>query len=64
MKAAGYCISILSVLLLGLVAWSSASKDSLLMAALLSGMALSIIGMGLRWRSFVIEQREKRLDKY
>ena len=58
-KSAGYFISIISVLLLGAVAWSSASENGLLLAALILGMATSIGGMALRWRSMLVQQRKE-----
>lgn len=58
-KGLGYLVSALSVILLGIVAWKSASEQPLLFACLLLGMAASIVGMGLRWISHRIEQKEK-----
>ena len=58
-KGLGYAVSTLSVLLLGIVAWRSASQEPLLFACLLLGMAASILGMALRWHSHRIEQQEK-----
>jgi hypothetical protein len=58
-KGLGYSVSILSVILLGIVAWKSASEQPLLFACLIAGMAASIAGMGLRWISHRIEQKEK-----
>ncbi|UUR09234.1 hypothetical protein [Sphingomonas glaciei] len=49
MRGLGYLISIVSVLLLGAVAWPSPGEPRWHMTALLAGMALSIGGMGLRW---------------
>jgi uncharacterized membrane protein YhhN len=42
-------ISIISVVLIGLVAWPRPEEPSWKVLALLAGMALSILGMGLRW---------------
>ena len=58
-KGLGYLVSALSVILLGIVAWKSASEQPLLFACLLLGMAASIVGMGLRWLSHRIDQKEK-----
>lgn len=58
-KGLGYSVSTLSVLLLGIVTWRSASEQPLLLACLLLGMAASILGMTLRWLSHRIEQKEK-----
>ena len=55
-KTLGYVISTLSVALLGIVSWKSASADILLMLCLLGGMATSITGMALRWLSYRMEQ--------
>ena len=49
MRGLGYLISIVSVLLLGLVAWPGADEPSWHLPALLAGMAASIGGMLLRW---------------
>jgi hypothetical protein len=59
-KGLGYLTSALSVLLLGVVSWKSASEQPLLFACLLVGMATSVLGMTLRWTSHRIEQQEKR----
>lgn len=60
LKGAGYLTSTASVLLLGTVSWKSASERPLLMAALVVGMLLSVVGMILRWRSHRLEQKEKK----
>jgi hypothetical protein len=57
LKPAGYVVSIVSVFLLGGVAWKSASSDPLMLACLIGGMATSITGMLLRWLSYAREQR-------
>lgn len=59
LKTLGYLISGLSVVLLGTVSWKSASENPTLFAALLAGMATSIVGMLLRWLSYRQEQRDK-----
>ena len=59
LKGAGYLASMISVVLLGVVAWQSASRDSALLACLVLGMLSSLIGMELRWRSHRIEQKQK-----
>ena len=58
-KGLGYLISTVSVVLLGIVAWQSASRDPLLLICLIGGMASSVLGMSLRWISHRIEQKEK-----
>jgi hypothetical protein len=55
----GYLVSSASVLLLGAVAWKSASEDPLMLACLIGGMIASIVGMSLRWISHRIDQRDK-----
>jgi ABC-type iron transport system FetAB permease component len=59
-KGSGYLVSTVSVLLLGAVSWKSASEQPLLLAGLIIGMLASIVGMGLRWISHRIEQRQKK----
>ena len=56
LKSLGYLISVVSVLLLGAVSWKSASEHPLTLACLIGGMATSIVGMALRWSSYVIEK--------
>jgi len=59
LKGIGYLTSTASVGLLGTVSWKSASQDRWLLACLILGMIMSVIGMMLRWRSHRIEQKEK-----
>lgn len=59
-KGLGYLVSALSVILLGIVAWKSASEQPLLFVCLIVGMIASIAGMALRWISHRIEQKEKK----
>jgi hypothetical protein len=63
LKGAGYLTSTASVALLGAVSWKSASENGWLLAGLVLGMALSVAGMMLRWRSHRLEQKEKDADK-
>lgn len=49
MKGYGYLVSILSVLLLMIPPLKSAKEDPLILACLVAGAALSILGMYLRW---------------
>ncbi len=49
LRGIGYFISIISVLLIGAVAWPRPDEPSWKAAVLLAGMAASIIGMALRW---------------
>ncbi|MDB5432509.1 MAG: hypothetical protein JWP35_3625 [Caulobacter sp.] len=59
-KTTGYLVSSVSVILLGVVSWKSASEQPLLFACLIAGMALSHAGMALRWWSYQREEREKQ----
>jgi len=58
-KGVGYLISTISVVLLGIVGWKSASEQPLLFFCLIGGMLASIAGMALRWISHRIERKEK-----
>jgi hypothetical protein len=58
-KTIGYLVSCVSVALLGVAAFPGAEKAGLA-PALFAGMATSIAGMGLRWFSYEIEERQKR----
>lgn len=58
-KALGYSVSTVSVILLGIVAWESASDRPLLFVCLIAGMAASIMGMALRWISHRIGEKDK-----
>jgi hypothetical protein len=55
-KSLGYLVSTVSVILLAIVSWQSASKETFLAICLIVGAATSIIGMALRWSSYVIEK--------
>lgn len=59
LKGIGYLISTVSVTLLAIVSWSSASQSPLLIACLLGGAATSIVGMVCRWLSYEIEKRQE-----
>ena len=59
LKGLGYLTSTLSVVLLGIVSLDAAEKHPLLLACLLLGMASSVGGMYLRWRSHRLKQNEK-----
>ena len=58
-KTSGYLVSTLSVILLAIPAWKSASTNPLLMACLAGGMIASITGMALRWWSYRLEKSKK-----
>lgn len=59
LKGQGYLSSTLSVVLLAIPGFHSASRDVWLFAALISGMILSITGMVLRWHSHRVEISEQ-----
>jgi hypothetical protein len=59
-KSIGYAISFASVMLLAVVSWKNASTNPLLAACLFGGVVTSMLGMGLRWYSYEIEETEKR----
>ena len=61
LKGLGYLVSTVSVMLLGIVSWSSASEHPVLLMCMIGGMATSVLGMTLRWISHCWEQKEKRL---
>lgn len=58
LKGSGYLVSTGSVLLLGVPALKSALEDMRMLACLVAGMALSIVGMSLRWLSHRREVHE------
>ena len=59
LKGGGYLTSAVSVVLLGMPAIKSASEDALLALCLFAGMALSVVGMALRWRSHRLEVKQQ-----
>ena len=61
-KATGYAISTLSVILLGFVSWQSAHSDPLLSLCLAAGVVTSIVGMGLRWLSYRVDETKNEAD--
>jgi hypothetical protein len=62
-KSFGYLNSMASVFLLGAIAWPQANDPAWHAPVLIAGMALSIVGMGLRFRSYQAEKREKPAGK-
>jgi hypothetical protein len=56
-KAVGYVISMVSVMLIGAVAWPKQSDPAWMTPALMAGMLFSILGMGLRWIAHVQEKK-------
>lgn len=59
-KGLGYLVSILSVFLLGAIAWPTQGEPRWHMPALILGMATSICGMGFRYYSHLQQLRELR----
>lgn len=57
LKTIGYLVSSLSVVMLAVVSWKSATETPALMLPLLGGVATSILGMLLRWISFLREEK-------
>ena len=57
-KGLGYLVSILSVFLLGAIAWPKPDDPAWHLPLLLAGMATSILGMALRYKSHLDQQRE------
>lgn len=57
-KGLGYLVSILSVFLLGAIAWPKAEDPKWHIALLIAGMATSILGMALRYKAHLDQQRE------
>jgi hypothetical protein len=59
-KGLGYLISIVSVFLLGAIAWPKSEDPAWHLPVLLFGMATSIIGMACRYKAHLGQQREIR----
>ena len=59
-KALGYIVSIISVFLLGAIAWPGAGEPAWHGPVLIAGMASSIVGMGFRYKAHLDQQRELR----
>ena len=59
-KGLGYIVSIVSVVLLGTIAWPKAGEPEWHSPILIAGMATSIIGMGFRYKAHLDQQRELR----
>jgi hypothetical protein len=59
-KALGYLVSIVSVFLLGSIAWPKAGEPGWHMPVLVLGMATSILGMAFRYKAHLDQQRELR----
>jgi hypothetical protein len=57
-KGLGYLVSIVSVVFLGAIAWPKPEDPTWHLAAVVAGMALSIVGMGLRYLAHLKQQKE------
>ena len=59
-KGLGYLVSILSVFLLGAIAWPKPEDPAWHLPVLIAGMATSVIGMAFRYKAHLDEVREIR----
>jgi hypothetical protein len=57
-KGLGYLISIVSVLLLGAVAWPKGGEPDWHKSVLIAGMATSILGMACRYKAHRDQRKE------
>jgi hypothetical protein len=57
-KGLGYLVSIVSVFLLGAIAWPKPQDPGWHVPVLVAGMAASILGMGFRYKAHRDQQRE------
>jgi len=57
-KGLGYVVSIAGVFFLGAIAWPKPEDPAWHLPALIAGMALSIVGMGLRYLAHLKQQKE------
>ena len=62
-KGLGYLVSIVSVVILGAVAWPKPDEPRWHVIALRLGMMTSIVGMAFRYKAHLDEQREIRKAK-
>ena len=62
-KGLGYLVSIVSVFLLGAIAWPKAGDPAWHEPVLIAGMATSIIGMGCRYKAHLDQRRELKQAK-
>jgi hypothetical protein len=59
-KGTGYLVSILSVFLLGAIAWPQAHEPTWHGPVLIGGMLASVVGMGFRYKAHLDQQRQLR----
>jgi hypothetical protein len=62
-KGLGYVVSIVSVLLLGAIAWPSETEPRWHVPVLALGVLTSITGMAMRYRAHILQQRELKQTK-
>ena len=62
-KGLGYLVSMVSVLLLGAIAWPKPDAPGWHLPALIAGMATSILGMAFRYKAHLDQKRELRKTK-
>jgi len=62
-KGLGYLVSIVSVFLRGAIAWPKAGDPGWHVPVLIAGIATSVIGMGLRYKAHLDQQRELKATK-
>lgn len=62
-KGLGYLVSIVSVLMLGAIAWPTAHEPAWHEPVLIAGMAASILGMAFRYYSHRLQQKELQQTK-
>jgi hypothetical protein len=62
-KGLGYLVSIVSVFLLGAIAWPTGTEPRWHMPVLVAGMATSIFGMGFRYLAHLQQQKELKRTK-
>ena len=59
-KGLGYLVSIVSVFLLGSIAWPKSGDPAWHLPLLTAGMVTSIVGMACRYKAHLDQQRELR----
>jgi hypothetical protein len=57
-KALGYICSIVSVFFLGAIAWPKSGEPRWHVAALVVGMATSVLGMGFRYLAHIHQKKQ------
>jgi hypothetical protein len=62
-KGMGYAISIISVLLIGIVAWPGSADPPWHLPVLVMGMTASVLGMAFRYKAHKDQQRDIRRAK-